>query len=61
MHMQNKTEISLGQRIREGRAKSGLSQLELADKVGVSQPTASLWELGKQKPDPAQVKRLEGS
>jgi len=37
--MQNKNDPSVGERIREGRAKSGLSQLELAEKVNVSQPT----------------------
>lgn len=57
--MQNRTDLSVGQRIRAGRAKSGLSQLELAEKVGVSQPTVSLWELSKQKPDSAQIERLE--
>ena len=49
--MQNRTDLSVGQRIRAGRAKNGLSQLDLAEKVGVSQP--------KQKPDSAQIERLE--
>jgi DNA-binding transcriptional regulator YiaG len=59
MHMQNKNDPSVGERIREGRAKSGLSQLELAEKVNVSQPTISQWELGRQKPDSAQIEGLE--
>jgi len=50
---------SLGDRIREGRLTSGLSQQELADKVRVSQPTVSLWELGRSRPDASQIEKLE--
>jgi transcriptional regulator with XRE-family HTH domain len=58
--MQKMADLSMGRKIRERRAKSGLNQTELADKVGVGvyQTTVSQWELGKQKPDPAQLERL---
>ncbi len=39
--------------------RSGLSQQELADKVGLSQPLISQWELGRSKPDAAQIAELE--
>src|SRR5437868_14890753 len=36
--------------LREARIRAGLSQGELAEKVGVTQATISNWELGKGKP-----------
>jgi transcriptional regulator with XRE-family HTH domain len=36
--------------LREARIRSGLSQVELAEKVGVAQPTISNWEHGKGEP-----------
>ena len=36
--------------LREARIRAGLSQEELADKVGVSQPLVSIWERAKGTP-----------
>jgi transcriptional regulator with XRE-family HTH domain len=52
-------EQATGQKIRAGRSKSGLSQQELAEKLGVSQAQVSLWELGRAKPDQKQIEKLE--
>ena len=40
------------------RKKSGLSQEELAEKVGVARQTISKWELGETSPDLKQAKEL---
>lgn len=39
---------TLGDRIRAGRAHRGLSQEELADKVGTTRSSVSLWEGGRE-------------
>jgi transcriptional regulator with XRE-family HTH domain len=52
-------EQSLGEKIKTGRIKSGISQQVLAGKLDVSQPLVSQWELGKAKPDKAQIEALE--
>ena len=39
-----------GERIRQLRESKGLSQIALAEKVGVEQPYVSLVENGKQEP-----------
>jgi transcriptional regulator with XRE-family HTH domain len=44
--------------IREARINAGLSQAELAEKMGVSQPRVSQWENGKSPPSPEQLKQL---
>lgn len=38
---------------------AGISQQDLAAKLGVSQPLVSLWELGKQQPDAERIAGLE--
>lgn len=43
--------MSIGERIREERAKLGLSQEELAERLYVSRVTISHWETGKTLPD----------
>ena len=42
--------MTIGDIIREGRIKSGLSQSELADKIGVTQTDISRWETSLHKP-----------
>jgi transcriptional regulator with XRE-family HTH domain len=36
--------------LKQGRRDAGLSQAELAERVGVTQPTISRWESGKELP-----------
>lgn len=42
--------VSLGERIRDARKKSGISQVDLAKRVGVSQPAVANWESGVHDP-----------
>src|SRR2546427_11202405 len=46
------------QQIKEARIKIGLSQVELAEKVGVSQPLVSTWERDKGAPSDEQRRKL---
>ena len=39
-----------GELIREARLRSGLSQQELADRLGTSQPVIARWESGRRSP-----------
>lgn len=50
--------MEIGKKIMELRKKNGLSQEELADKVGVARQTISKWELGETSPDLKQAKEL---
>ena len=50
--------MDIGNKIMELRKKSGLSQEELAEKVGVARQTISKWELGETSPDIKQAKEL---
>jgi len=50
--------MEIGKKIIELRKKNGLSQEELAEKVGVSRQTISKWELGETSPDLKQGKGL---
>lgn len=43
--------MELGQRLKDGRAKLGMTQEELADKLYVSRQTISSWENDKSYPD----------
>lgn len=45
--------------IRERRRANVLPQQELSEKIGVAQPTISMWEKGKSRPDHHQLKKLE--
>ncbi len=50
--------MEIGNNIVNLRKKSGLSQEELAEKVGVARQTISTWELGETSPDLKQAKEL---
>lgn len=50
--------MSLGNSLVTARKKSGLSQEEVAEKLGVSRQTISKWETGETLPDICQSKRL---
>ena len=50
--------MEIGKKIMNLRRKSGLSQEELAEKVGVARQTISKWELGETSPDLKQSKKL---
>ena len=50
--------MGLGSSLFSARKKSGLSQEEVAEKLGVSRQTISKWELDETLPDIRQAKRL---
>ena len=50
--------MEIGNKIMELRKKKGLSQEELAEKIGVARQTISKWELGETSPDLKQAKEL---
>lgn len=50
--------MSLGNSLFQARKKSGLSQEEVAEKLGVSRQTISKWETDETIPDIRQSKRL---
>lgn len=50
--------MNLGNSLFHARKKSGLSQEEVAEKLGVSRQTISKWELNETLPDIWQSKRL---
>ncbi|MBF0461678.1 MAG: helix-turn-helix transcriptional regulator [Magnetococcales bacterium] len=47
-----------GAKLRAARAKAGLSQEQLAVKIGMSQAAVSSWEGGKKSPDQATMAKL---
>lgn len=50
--------MSLGSSLYHARKKSGLSQENVAEKLGVSRQTISKWETDETLPDIRQSKRL---
>lgn len=50
--------MTLGDHFYHGRKKKGLSQEEVAEKLGVSRQTISKWETGETVPDIRQAKKL---
>ena len=50
--------MEIGKKIMNLRKKNGLSQEDLAEKVGVARQTISKWELGETSPDLKESKKL---
>ena len=50
--------MTVGQRIREARKKAGLTQKELADKLGISYVGVSHWENGQRNPKLSTLARI---
>ena len=50
--------MEIGKKIMNLRKKNGLSQEDLAEKIGVARQTISKWELGETSPDLKQAKEL---
>lgn len=48
----------LGERIKRKRLDAGLSQIEVAKKIGISQATVSNWEIGKLNPTDTELTKL---
>ena len=50
--------MDFGTRIRQLRSEMGMSQVEFAEKLGLSKQILSLYEAGKRSPKIAQVKKF---
>lgn len=53
-------EATFGERLRAARLRAGLTQRELAERIGVGQQVVSEWEMGKRVPDGRHTIRLGG-
>ncbi|MDD7758803.1 MAG: helix-turn-helix transcriptional regulator [Aerococcus suis] len=45
--------------LKQARKESGLTQQELATKLGVGQPTVSSWEKGRTNPNPYYMQQIQ--
>ena len=50
--------MSFSELLKQCRKKQGVSQAELAAKLGVTQQAVGKWESGKSPPDPSTVARI---
>lgn len=50
--------MTLADKIHEARKRAGLSQEELADRLGVTRQAVSKWETGKSVPDTENIRRM---
>ena len=50
--------VFFGDRIRDGRKAAGLTQRQLAEKLGVSNTSISNWEKGLSRPDADLIQKL---
>ena len=51
-------DLTLGDKIRDARKAAGLTQKQLADKIGCSNTSISNWEKGVSNPDPDTIQNL---
>ena len=52
--------MSFSELLKKCRKKQGISQAELAARLGVTQQAVGKWESGKSSPDPSTVARIAG-
>lgn len=52
--------MTFGEKLREARKNTGLSQEELAERIGVSRAAVAKWETGKGLPDIDNLKAIAG-
>ena len=52
--------MSFSELLKKCRKKQGISQAELASRLGVTQQAVGKWESGKSSPDPSTVARIAG-
>ena len=52
--------MSFSELLKQCRKKQGISQAELAARLGVTQQAVGKWESGKSSPDPSTVARIAG-
>ena len=50
--------MSFSELLKQCRKKQGVSQAELASRLGVTQQAVGKWESGKSSPDPSTVARI---
>lgn len=50
--------MSFPENLRFARARAGLTQAQVADRMGISYSTYACYETGKRKPNPEKIKRL---
>lgn len=53
--------MSIGERIRKSRNACGITQAQLADEIGCSEPAIRLYELGKRTPKPEILEKIAKS
>ena len=52
---------NFNENLKEARLKSGISQKDLAEKIGVAKSTYSLYESGKREPNVDTIKKIASS
>lgn len=54
----HKSNSGVGNKIKQLRSERGMTQVELAEKLGVLQKDVSRWELGKVEPKPETIQKI---
>jgi transcriptional regulator with XRE-family HTH domain len=50
--------VTVGEKLRKAREKRGLTQRQVAELVGVSQPAIQRWEAGDGSPRPKKLRKV---